>query len=327
MIRTLANEQLTVVASYLPSTSAAFFAVALSSPSSSGELSEASKSILSNQDKSWEELDFTNMVKLSDEDLRGVLVCTDAKNKLKTLRLEGCSQIVGHGLEPLRESTVLERLDLPRFGNGLSIDIIIPLIVSMRSRYLHEENYYYPCLWKLLQNLRFPEEWASRDARNDQAFREELERINQFVPEEHRGAICFQCYRFCDDHDNLIAQCNNCGMTLCEGSCCNFKCCDGCQSCYCSTCAQLDNVDAAAHCGEQHCGDFCSACANTDCMSCVELHQVAPKLLDKNEELLAKNEEQAAEIVEMRNNIDVLTNENEQLRREIDELRKRKRDD
>ena len=271
MILILANEQLAVVASYLPSTSAACFAVSLSSPSSSGELSEASKSILSNQE-SWDELDFTNMTELPDDVLRGVLLCIDAKNNLKTLRLEGCSQIVGHGLEPLRESTMLERLDLPRFGNGLSIDIIIPLIVSMQNQY-----------WKLLQNLSFPEEWASRDARNDQALYQELERINQFIPEEHRGAICFQCYRFCDDDATWFAQCNNCGMTLCDiacgGSCGDFKCCDGCQSCYCSTCAQLEYVDAAAHCGSQHCADFCSACANTDCMSCVESIRLLPSFL------------------------------------------------
>ena len=143
MIRTLANEQLAIVASYLPSTSSASFAVALSSPSLSGELSGVF----------GDGIDFTNMEELSDEVLRGVLLSIDAKNNLKTLCLEGCSQIVGHGLEPLRESTVLERLDLPRFGNGLSIDIIIPLIVSTR------RNRY----WEFLQNLRFPEEWASRE--------------------------------------------------------------------------------------------------------------------------------------------------------------------
>ena len=126
MIRTLANEQLAIVASYLPSTSHASFAVAMSTPSSSGELSGVF----------GDDLDFTNIPELSDDVLSGVLVCIDAKNSLKTLSLGGCSQIVGHGLEPLRESTVLERLDLPRFGNGLSIDIIIPLIASMRNDWI-----------------------------------------------------------------------------------------------------------------------------------------------------------------------------------------------
>ena len=244
---------------------------------------------------------------------------------LKTLRLEGCSQIVGHGLEPLRESTVLERLDLPRFGNVLSIDIIIPLIISMRSRYLYEGNYY-PCLWKLLHKLRFPEEWTRGRARNDQAFCQVLERINTYFPAKHGGAICFQCYFFSDEH----GRCQHCRMTLCDDgscSCGDFTYCEGtCHSYYCSACAQLDDVDAAVNCGSfgnDH--DFCSACAPEstkciECNECVALHQLAPKLL-------AKNEEKAAEIVDMRNNIDALTNENEQLRKDIEELRKRKRYD
>ena len=299
MIRNLSNEQLAIVASYLPSTSAACFAVALSSPSSSGELSGVF----------GDELDFTNIPELSDDVLRDVLLSIDAKNELKILRLEGCSQIVGHGLEPVSESTVLERLDLPRVGNGLSIDIIIPLIVSIRNRY-----------WELLRNLSFPEEWASRDTRNDQALYEELERINQYLPEESDDRFCFECYYFDD-----CRRCDNCSMTMCL-NCGDFECCQGCDSCYCSTCAELDFVNAAAHCGAQNCcNNFCSACAPeytacVKCDKCVEFHQIAPKLL-------VKNEEKAAEIVEMRNNIDALTNENEQLRREIDELRKRKRDD
>lgn len=204
---------------------------------------------------------------------------------------------------------LLERLDLPRLGHVLSIDIIVPLIVSMRN--LH---------WKSLHNLRFPEEWASRDARNDQdSFREELERINQYLPKEWDYHICFECYSFKE-----VSLCDNCGMTLCTDYY-GFKTCDGCNSCYCSECVELDDVDAADYCGEEHCyNDFCSACAleTTECIACsgcVELHQLAPRLL-------AMNVEKVAEIVEMRNNNDALTNQNEQLRREIDELRKRKRD-
>jgi len=114
-------------------------------------------------------------------------------------------------------------------------------------------------------------------------------------------------------------------MHLCDYCEDDFRCCFECNSLYCSECADLDHVDAAAHCGGQHCPDHCSACAaeSTECVECnecLELHHIAPKLL-------ARNEHQAVEIVEMRNSIDALTNENEQLRREIDELRKRKRDD
>ncbi len=44
--------------------------------------------------------------------LGAILVCIDAKNKLKRLNLTNCFNVVGHGLEPLRSSTVLRILDL-----------------------------------------------------------------------------------------------------------------------------------------------------------------------------------------------------------------------
>ena len=144
-----------------------------------------------------------------------------------------------------------------------------------------------------------------------------------------RQAVCYYTPLVYEDS---YLRCQHCRMTLCDhgsGSCGEFQFCEGsCHSSYCSACAELDDVDAAVCCGGWSAGrvhEYCSACAPEstkciECNECVALHQLAPKLL-------AKNEEKAAEIVEMRNNIDALTNENEQLRKEIEELRKRKRDD
>ncbi|KAL7427816.1 hypothetical protein ACHAXM_001009 [Skeletonema potamos] len=65
----------------------------------------------------WEILDFIDLPvslakRLTDGDIGAVLVCIDAKNKLKRLKLTHCFNVVGHGLEPLQNSTVLEKLDL-----------------------------------------------------------------------------------------------------------------------------------------------------------------------------------------------------------------------
>ena len=49
---------------------------------------------------------------MTDKDLAAILVCIDAKNNLKRLNLTHCFGIVGTGLEPLRGSVVLEKLDL-----------------------------------------------------------------------------------------------------------------------------------------------------------------------------------------------------------------------
>eukprot|EP00985_Skeletonema_marinoi_P009149 scaffold4229_cov136-Skeletonema_marinoi.AAC.2 len=68
-------------------------------------------------DRQWEVLDFVDIpvslaTRLSDDDLGEILVCIDAKHKLQQLKLTHCINIVGHGLEPLRGSTVVEKLDL-----------------------------------------------------------------------------------------------------------------------------------------------------------------------------------------------------------------------
>mmetsp|Transcript_416 Transcript_416/g.955 ORF Transcript_416/g.955 Transcript_416/m.955 type:complete len:470 (-) Transcript_416:156-1565(-) len=68
-------------------------------------------------DRQWEVLDFVDIPvslasRLSDDDLGAILVCIDAKHKLQQPKLTHCINIVGHGLEPLRGSTVVEKLDL-----------------------------------------------------------------------------------------------------------------------------------------------------------------------------------------------------------------------
>ena len=116
-ITDLTDDHLVSIASYLPTSSLALFAVALTAKSSGVWLrSDTSKAIISASQDSWETLDFSDFGdvanKLSDDDLRALLVCIDAKNKVKTLRLGSCTLLVGHGLEPLRGSTVLKDIDL-----------------------------------------------------------------------------------------------------------------------------------------------------------------------------------------------------------------------
>ena len=67
--------------------------------------------------RGWEILDFVDIPlslasRLTDDDLDAILKCIDAKNNLKRLNLTHCFSIAGQGLEPLRGSVVLEKLDL-----------------------------------------------------------------------------------------------------------------------------------------------------------------------------------------------------------------------
>eukprot|EP00984_Skeletonema_dohrnii_P029705 scaffold20552_cov161-Skeletonema_dohrnii-CCMP3373.AAC.8 len=87
----------------------------------------------------WEVMDFVDIPvslasRLTDDDLGAVLVCIGAINNLKRLKLTHCFNVVGHGLEPLKISNALEKLDL-----GLYRDFESPFwrVHSREVRSLH----------------------------------------------------------------------------------------------------------------------------------------------------------------------------------------------
>ena len=65
----------------------------------------------------WDILDFEDVDKelanmLSDDDLCSILQCINAQDVLKRLKLCGCINITGVGLQPLLGSTTLEQIDI-----------------------------------------------------------------------------------------------------------------------------------------------------------------------------------------------------------------------
>ena len=56
--------------------------------------------------------------RLTDDDVGAVLVCIGAINSLKRLNLTHCFNVIG-GFEPLRSSTVLEKLGILRSTPGV----------------------------------------------------------------------------------------------------------------------------------------------------------------------------------------------------------------
>jgi len=98
-----------------------------------------SKQIKEYYEGQWEILNFVDIPvsiasRLTDDDIKAILVCIGAKHKLKRLNLTHCFNVVGHGLEPLRSSTVLERLDL-----GLYRDFETPFFHSRGGRVFFRE--------------------------------------------------------------------------------------------------------------------------------------------------------------------------------------------
>ncbi|KAL9179829.1 hypothetical protein ACHAXT_007799 [Thalassiosira profunda] len=125
----LPDAALAHAASYLAAPSRALLGLALTAPSSSWTtvvegrrdvpLSAASRAVLGG--KRWEELDFEDIDKqlasrLTDADVGAVLAIIDARNHLKTLKLCGCVNITGEGLQLLRGSAALEHFDLSMTG-------------------------------------------------------------------------------------------------------------------------------------------------------------------------------------------------------------------
>ena len=88
----------------------------------------------------FEEIEESFAAKLTDDHIRDILVCIDAIHNLKVLKLTGCINIEGHGLDVLRGSLVLECIEShkPQLINDdnppqlrLSPNIIISLLESI----------------------------------------------------------------------------------------------------------------------------------------------------------------------------------------------------
>ncbi|KAK1742302.1 hypothetical protein QTG54_006867 [Skeletonema marinoi] len=101
--------------SFLSAPSRALFAIALDN--SRNELRRDVSSALVQRQWDWDTLDFGEIekqlaAKLTDDDIKNVLVRIDAANRVTRLRLTNCVNITGTGLQPISGSTTIEVIDL-----------------------------------------------------------------------------------------------------------------------------------------------------------------------------------------------------------------------
>ena len=182
----LPKKALSNVAAYLEKTTRALLAVALSAPSSSWGIcggtktpSNASKIVMSNPyylrrwsrteqyEETWEHLDLGDVdkslrAKLTDGDVCGILVCISAKNNLKRLQLPHCIIVRGNGLAPLRDSVVLEQINLSLEYYSqpitdpkpmISEDTVVPILQSILDKDGNSLKYLHlPKVWKVHQS-------------------------------------------------------------------------------------------------------------------------------------------------------------------------------
>ena len=264
----LPNGVLTHAASYLALPSRPLFAVALSDQNASTASNERNTAIVDHEE--WSTLDFGDIEKdlvtrLTDGDISSILICIDAVNKLKTLKLTNCLHITGAGLEPLRGSTMIKQIDLSLVGKNespylkppppISCEILLPILDSIIER----EG----CS---LMHLQFPKVWR-KEGSNVQ-FDHFLQRFDEMP---NRGIISC-CKRSCDlppEHEHWIEISGRFYGSQ------NYTCCE-CLNYYCDECQDDAGEYWTNYCGRcerQLCVDcqsmkFCTECKRYYCVDC-----------------------------------------------------------
>eukprot|EP00984_Skeletonema_dohrnii_P016512 scaffold7349_cov129-Skeletonema_dohrnii-CCMP3373.AAC.17 len=214
-------------------------------------------------DAQWDVLDFVDIPmslasRLSDDDLGAVLVCVDAKNKLKRLKLTHCINIVGHGLGPLRGSVVVEKIDLGLYRQfervfwpdgrkdfchaKLSPNIVCDILESI----LYKEG-------NSFTRLQYPCKlgWLGRMPR----FRANQERW------DHKHRIGTELMRFANVHSPLM---NNYTSSLYFGYANGKEFCSSLKDTW-----KCDIIDTCYHCEGADYG-YCLHCERIHCKKCVD---------------------------------------------------------
>jgi hypothetical protein len=265
-------EPLTHVATFLAAPSRAIFAVALTTVHHSFQGDGDGISAQKIAGFEWDTLDFGHIEKelaerLSDDDMNAILRCIDAVHKLKILKLTNCINITGVGLEPLRGSRIIAKIDMSLVGEHkspllnpeppISRDVVLPILDSI----LDGEG-------SALKQIQFPKKWRILNNRfhpSNQDFYRFIRRFNEIM-ESHGAIRCPDCngevgYRgFCEVSVSQTSTCFACSKQECndcestrglEGT---LLICSTCEKCYCSDCSTMY---VCRHC--QH--DFCRACS------------------------------------------------------------------
>ena len=262
--------------------------------------------------------------RLTDDDLAAILVCIDAKNNLKRLNLTHCFSIVGQGLETLRGSAVLEKLDL-----GLVRQMEVPqlftdaqisgeVVYDILNGILEVEG-------NLFRRLQVPVAWCNEGENNTspseslsefitgaQAFMNKKNLcayfgyanlqsvLSKLAEDEHSDAIdkCTKCYWSDEFHSCSHCseiQCLNCNhdVSFCGGQ--DYEC--GIVSC--EDCRDEKVENSVQYCDNEWCeNNRCHECLwNECCNGTIDCEDCKAKVFDR---LIAENDEKQREIEKLR---------------------------
>ena len=287
------------ISSYLAKPSVALFAIAMNS--STYQQTETSKAIISSTN--WNVLDFSDIEKslaskLSDNDIDKILRSIDAVNNLLILKLAGCVNISGSGLDTLRFSVAIEQIDLSLVWKHESPLLdpeplllqteVLPILddIIIRGRGSSLKQLELPKKWRIVESSaemeqfieRYNDYLASKNYRCsvcEQSCDEEEgeEEENEWMVSSHEGKsfgtqryTCSQCLNhFCYDWDCRDK----------EGKLCNHWC-GKCEKQYCSSCVTA--IRTCFRCQYQFCKECCTnmkdcegGCSKGLCESCLAI--------------------------------------------------------
>lgn len=288
-IANLPDQVLIDVSDFLAGPSRVMLAVALTARPSSSlwieddahlRLSAPSAAILGQGEDRWAVLDFALVEEslasqLTDDDLRAMLLCINAKSTLKRLKLAGCVNIVGHGLEALRGSAVMEQLDISiaayKYSDSfpmpmLSAEVALPIAESVvissgdvlkiiehpSFSVWHEDNQALRNFWHTY--------FGHRRSR-------EVECSGCKRPLSRSYSTCHDCLRhYCSPfRECKVKSCSSCAKERC------VDCAPYCEWCHkCSKCNGCPTPTSRCEgdCGRQVCDDCLNTCQNCNRIGC-----------------------------------------------------------
>ena len=210
---------------------------------------------------------------LDDIDLKAILICMDARYKVKSLKLNWCYNITGRGLEPLAGSTVIEKIDLSLVSGDYSMYSIDLEKIKL------SEGTVLPILHSIieggssaLRHIQLPLKWRKSKSTELVQFLEDyddhLERLNRVHTCQHEW-----------EEDGVVKKCeNNCAMGMQGGARFGIQTatCYKCLKCFCTEedCIEVKpSFDYCPLCQKYHCNDCnlvfeCSKCDKSSCQDC-----------------------------------------------------------